>query len=72
MAEIAEKHGFEFVRQTGLGHYQWRHRLSGRLVITGSKCASPRSWRNVERNFVAQPGTGSTKWSVRNTYRQKA
>ena len=72
MTEIAEKHGFEFVRHTGLGHYQWRHRITGRLVITGSKCDSPRSLRNTERNFAARPGEDTTKWAVRNTYRQKA
>jgi hypothetical protein len=70
MTEIAERHGFEFVRTTAQGHYQWKHRLTGRLVITGSKCGSPRSWRNVERNFVARPGEGTTKWAVRNTYRR--
>jgi hypothetical protein len=48
---IAEQYGFDFVKQTGKGHYQWRCRTNGRIAHTCSTLANPRTIRNTEANF---------------------
>jgi hypothetical protein len=34
---VASEHGFVYANTTSRGHFQWRHKATGRIVVTGSK-----------------------------------
>lgn len=48
---LADEYGFQFIGRTSKGHYKWRHRTNGRLLVTISSASSFHSFKNTEQTM---------------------
>jgi hypothetical protein len=51
ISQLAGLYDLEYEGHTKKGHLRWRHRPSGRIVVTVSKYNSYHTLKNVERNI---------------------
>jgi hypothetical protein len=51
LSELAELYNLEYVGHTKKGHLRWRHRPTGRIIVTVSKYTSYATLKNVERSI---------------------
>jgi hypothetical protein len=51
LSKLAELYDLEHVGRTKKAHHMWRHRPSGRIIITVSKYTSKHTLKNVERSI---------------------
>jgi hypothetical protein len=51
LSVLAELYDLEHVGRTKKAHHMWRHRPTGRIIVTVSKYTSRHTLKNVERNI---------------------
>ena len=51
ISRLADLYDLEYIGRTASAHYKWRHRPTGRIVVTVSKYNSYHTLKNVERNI---------------------
>jgi len=51
LKEMAARYDFEFVGETTKSHYRWRHRPSGRILISVSDFTSFHAEKNAEHTM---------------------
>ena len=51
LRQLADKYGFEFVCETKLGHYKWRHTANNRILFTVSNDTSFHTYKNTEQTM---------------------
>lgn len=56
LGRLADEFDLEYVGKTAKGHYRWRHRLSGQVVITVSNIQHHRALDNTRRTIKRMLG----------------
>lgn len=51
LSKLAELYDLEYLGLTRRGHHKWRHRPSGRQIVTVSNTTSWHSLKNTERDI---------------------
>jgi hypothetical protein len=51
LERLADEFNLEYVGRTNRGHFRWRHRPTGQIVVTISKTNDPRAIDNTRRSI---------------------